>query len=293
MHAASAAVLALILVTGCGASARQAAAPREAVDSSFAEPQQVVIDGYSADAMEPFVTRDGQWLLFNSVNLPGVNTEIHVARARDPLNFDYVGPLYGANSEVLDGVPTVDAQGTMYFVSVRSFPQWGLTIHRARFADGEARDARLVSGLPRGVDILLFDVEISADGETMYYSNGVYRGRSWPDYADLHIARRNGDGFRRVTESARIFAAINTDQGLEYAAAVSPDERELFFTRLVGKNPAIYRATRASRNDPFGAPARIAAIDGFAEAPTISPDGQALYYHKLDGRRHRIFRVAR
>ena len=293
MMKALAPALSLILATACGASARQQPAAREGVDSTFHDPQEVVIEGYHGDAMEPYVTRDGQWLLFNSVNLPGVNTEIYVARARDDVTFEFVGPLFGANSEVLDGVPTVDARGMLYFISLRSFAQLGMTVHRARFANGEARAAQLVSGLPRGVDITLFDVEISADGETLYYANGVYRGRSWPEYADLHIARRRGDAFVRDPDGARIFAAINTDQGLEYAAAISDDERELFFTRLTGKRPGIYRSVRASKSDPFGTPSRIAAIDGFVEAPSLSADGRALYYHKQEGRRYSIHRVVR
>lgn len=284
---------AMLAAGACTSVSRQGTPAPEAVDSTFRDPREVVIHGYRGDAMEPFVTRDGQWLLFNSANLPGIDTDIHVARARDPLNFDYVGPLYAANSLVLDAVPTVDTLGNLYFVSVRSAERFGMTIHRARFANGEAGGAQLVAGLPRGVDITLFDVEISADGETLYYANGIYRGRAWPDYADLFVARRRGDSFLRDPESPRLFAAINTDQALEYAAAISADEREIFFTRLSGKRPAIYRATRAERTDPFGAPARIAAIEGFVEAPSLSADGRTLYYHLQEGRRYGIHRVVR
>jgi hypothetical protein len=289
-----AAVVAQATTSQCSATTRRpGAATQTLVDSAFREPQPVNIQGFAGDAMEPFVTRDGQWLLFNTAGLPGVDVDIHVARAIDSLTFAYVGLLTGANSTQLDDTPTMDARGTMYFVSMRDYWRLGYTVHRARFANGGASSPGLVAGLPQGVDIFIFDVEISADGETMYYSNGIYRGRSWPDESDLFVARRRGDAFVRDPDSPRIFAAINTDDALEYGAAISRDELEIFFTRQRGKVTTIHRSTRASPNDPFGTPARIGAITGFVEAPSVSPDGRAIYYHELEGRRYGLYRAGR
>ena len=262
------------------------------VDSTFHEPQPVEIRGYNGDALEPFVTRDGQWLLFNSAGLPGSDVDIHVARAIDSLNFEYVGRLTGANSYASDITPSVDALGTMYFVSMRG-DRPGYTVHRARFAGGTASSPGVVPGMPQGTDVFIFDVEVSADGETLYYSNGIYRDRSWPDEADIFVARRRGDAFVRDPDGPRIFAAINTDDALEYGAAVSRDELELFFTRQRGKETTIYHATRGSRSAPFGPPRRIGAITGFVEAPTLSPDDRAIYYHELEGRRYGLYRTVR
>ena len=50
--------------------------------ASFAEPaapERVRIASYDGEAMEPFVTRDGKFLFFNTKNDPGVDTNIHVA----------------------------------------------------------------------------------------------------------------------------------------------------------------------------------------------------------------------
>jgi Tol biopolymer transport system component len=85
---------------------------------------------------------------------------------------------------------------------------------------------------------------------------------------------------------------VNTG-ALEYAPAVSRDALELFFTRIEGAAPAIYRAEHRSDKEPFGAPQRVSAITGFVEAPALSPDGRALYYHKLEDGRFVIYRVAR
>jgi hypothetical protein len=35
---------------------------------AFTDPQPVTIEGYSGDAMEPFISRDGRYLLFNTSN---------------------------------------------------------------------------------------------------------------------------------------------------------------------------------------------------------------------------------
>ena len=76
----------------------------------------------------------------------------------DELTFDYVGPLRGANSGVLDGVPTLTASGDLYFVSIRSYDTTGSTVYRARFIDGVVDRVRLVPGLPRERTVVIFDV---------------------------------------------------------------------------------------------------------------------------------------
>ncbi|MFL5609005.1 MAG: TolB family protein [Gemmatimonadaceae bacterium] len=262
-------------------------------DSSFTDPRCADIRGYQADAMEPFLTRDGRYLFFNSSNAPGVDTDIHYARVVDELTFDYVGPLRGANSGVLDGVPTLTASGDLYFVSIRSYDTTASTVYRARFIDGVVDQVRLVPGLPRERTVVIFDVEVSPDGRTLYYARGIFTGGPVPRAADLQVARRVGDGFELSREQTALLAHVNTADALEYAASISADERELYFTRLYGTSPAIYRSVRASRVAAWGPPARIAAIHGFVEAPTLSADGQRLYYHQRVNGRFVICRVRR
>jgi hypothetical protein len=276
---------------GAGRSAAaHASAPQ---DSSFTDPRCAEIRGYQADAMEPFLTRDGRYLLFNSSNAPGVDTDIHVARVVDELTFDHVGPLRGANSRVLDGVPTVAASGDFYFVSVRSYDTTMFTVYRGRFANGAVTEVRLVPGLPRERTVVVFDVEVSPDGNTLYYARGIFTGGPVPKTADLQAARRAGDAFALSSEQTALLARVNTTEGLEYAPGLSADERELYFTRLYGTSPAIYRSVRATRDAAWGTPARVAAIQGFVEAPTLSADGRRLYYHQRVNDRFVICRVRR
>lgn len=137
-----------------------------------------------------------------------------------------------------------------------------------------------------------FDVEISADGNTLYTVDSWFGAKGYPQSADFIIAQRG------VThpDSARIFRNINTS-ALEYASGISADELELFFTRVAkitpGAIPSIWHAARASKADPFDPPLRIAAITGFAEAPSLSPDGKSLYFHASIGNKFIIRRVTR
>ena len=76
-------------------------------------------------------------------------------------------------------------------------------------------------------------------------------------------------------------AAVNTVD-LEYAAAISRDGLELFFTRLdIGTlTTTIHRVTRTATDVPFESPELVSAIRGFVEGPAFSPDERSLYYHK-------------
>lgn len=260
--------------------------------TEFSNPARVAITGYSGDAMEPFVTRDGSILIFNNSNADPSQTDLHWAERVNDVTFAYRGKIAGANSPALDGVGSVDRGGTIYFVTTRSYVTDLTAIYAGRFNAGAVQDVAPVAGTSRGIPgHLTFDVEVSADGSTLYVADGVFTGSALPVSADLAIARRGSDGrFRRADGS--VFAAVNTN-ALEYAAAISDDQRELFFTRIVDGEPRIFRSTRSDTNAPWSAPQRVAAIEGFTEAPSFGPGETSLYYHALRGGRMVIERVTR
>lgn len=266
--------------------------------TAFSSPEPVSIRGYTDDAMEPFLSADGQILFFNNRNDPDVDTNLHAAYRIDDTTFAYVGTLEGANSPALDGVPTVDKHGVFYFVSTRSYSRTLSTIYRGRFADNQVSDVQLVDGISRNqAGIINFDVEISADGQTLYFVDGRFGQGPMPEAADLVIAVRHDEGFERLENSAELLRNVNTEQ-LEYAAALSADERELFFTRVDQNQtpvplPRIYRTIRDQQDAPFQCPQHVIGITGFVEAPTLSPDGLSLYYHRLAGDAFRLYRVTR
>jgi len=261
---------------------------------AFGSPQPVAIRGYDGDAMEPFVSKDGRYLLFNNRNDPRIDTNLHFARRVDERTFQYGGELKGANSPALEGVPSLDRAGNLLFISTRSYKETLSTLYRGRFEDGAVSGVTLVSGVSRRQPgIVMFDAEIASDGGTLFVVDGEFAGGPHPKSADITIAVRDGAGFRRLPSSAELLKNVNTG-ALEYAPAVSGDLLELFFTRAAGSGPpAIWRSVRRGLEASFEAPQRVAAAQGFVEAPALSGDGRSLYFHKLEGSRFVIYRVSR
>lgn len=282
-------IVLLLTASRCGMSA---ARDRSREYMGFSDPQRVTIRGYDGDAMEPFITRDGRYLLFNNSNDPAVNTDLHYARFVDDLTFQYVGEIAGVNTPSLDGVATVDRHGNLYFVSTRRYATTFSTLYRGRFVDGRVVDVELVDSISeKKPGRVTFDVEVSEDGNLLVLSDGTFTGGQVPKNADLNIAVRQGEVFQRARETD-LLKNVNSS-ALEYAPALSADGLELFFTRLRGNEPAIYRSARATSREAFGMPERIHAAEGFVEAPALSPDQRSLYFHKRQDNRHVIYHATR
>jgi hypothetical protein len=168
-----AASLLLVLLPAMGCNTTPSAAQEQTQTRSeyraFGSPQRVTIHGYEGHAMEPFLTRDSRYLLFNNLNDPSENTNLHYAERTDDLTFEYKGEITGVNTAALEGVPSMDEDGLLYFVSPRSYDTTFSTLYRGRFKDGAVEGVELVADISRAQPgIVNFDVEISADGTTMY-----------------------------------------------------------------------------------------------------------------------------
>lgn len=265
-------------------------------DTSFAGPLPVEITGYTGDAMEPFLTRDGAYLLFNNRNAPSDLTDLHIAQRVNDSTFAYVGLVAPLNSSTLDAVAAGASDGTLYFVSLRDYDGTFSTIFRSTLSGATAAMPTLVSSVTTGGGGLLdFDVDVSADGATLTVARGQFTGGSLPVSADLVLYQGASGAFTLSPASAVTYAAVNSS-ALEYAPAVSADGLLLSLTRLEtapGSEPTLWISRRAAVTDPWGAPLRIRGPTGVVEAGTWSPDARTLYYHTLVGGRFVIRRLTR
>ncbi len=275
-------------------------------DGEFGPPRRVTIEGYdeARGAMEPFISRDGRLLLFNSQHRDGTPPDLHYAQRVDDLTFRYGGPVDGANSDAVDGAPSMDRGNRLYFISPRDYGKTLATIYSARFNGGAIDLPRLVDGdvAPGKPGMLNMDAEISADGRTLYYCvNEWNTDHNLPRTSDIQAARWSDGRFETLADSAAVFRAVNS-KDLEYAPALSADERELFFTRarftfsggkLSLAQASIMVARRDATGQPFEKPRPITSITGFVEGPTITPDGDKVYFHRRDGDRFHLYMVAR
>jgi hypothetical protein len=283
--------LLLLGLAGCGGSGL----PVE--PNPFTDPRPVTLVGYTGVAMEPALSPDGETLLFNDSNAPGADTELHWATRDDDLTFTWRGPIATANSSVLDGVPSLDLAGNLYFISLRAYSSTHLfTVFRGSFSAGVVTGVEEVPGLPsRGAGWLIFDAFISRDGSQLWFAEGDYRSGAL-GAAHLGLALRQVDGsFARSSDTA-LFQAVNLDNAAQYAPAVSADGLELYFTRLTGTGTttAIYASRRSNTGSPWSPAEPIAPlIGGVIEAAAPSADGRALYYHRSTGIGFELARVTR
>ena len=285
------AVLVALTLSSCGSGTAtlQPSSPAKAAS-------ELSIAGYDGIAMEPFISRDGRFLLFNNSNDPGTDTDLHFARRIDDLHWTYGGRVAGANTAVLEGTPTMDRSGRLFFVSLRSYAQTACTIHSAQFVDGAASDVQLVDSICRHEPgVVNFDVDIDPSGALLTFVDSHFGGSGLPQDAVLVMARWNGAQFVRSADSATTLAAVNAGTALQYAPALSADHLTLWFTRLASASgrdlPQIWRARRASESVPFEAPVRIDGLGEFVEAPALSADEKLLYFHRKVGAGFRIFAV--
>ena len=266
----------------------------------FAGPRPVAILGWNDHAMEPFLARDGKTLFFNNSNADAAKTDIHYARFVSPGVFAYRGKVLGASEPgALDGVPTMTADGTFYFVSLRDY-RYFWSLWKARW-DGAKLSPPAPIATVRGRDTrrVYFDVEASADGSFLLTAEGSFvGGAAIPGYADLRVVAPYRGHLMIHPELQGWVAAVNTPDQLEYAACLSADGLELFFTRLDPKTlkSKLMVSRRASKDAPFGAPSRLTSVSDelLVEAPTLSPDAKTLYFHRKDrDGRHRLYSVSR
>lgn len=261
--------------------------PSPSTGITFEGSQKVTITGYADHLMEPSLSRAGNILMFNNSNDPLVNTNLRWAIRVNDSTFEYKGEITGVNTESLEGVPSMDNNGILYFVSTRDYDATLASIYKSNFLDGVVSNVTQVAGISKNqIGWLNFDVEIDSAGETLYFVDGRFDQFGGPYEANIVIAKKVNGEFERLASSDEILKNINTD-ALEYAACISASNLELYFTRLKvpispSSEPEIFVATRSSPEAAFQAPSKIESIKGFVEAATISPDGNTLYYHKKD-----------
>jgi hypothetical protein len=282
-----------LLLSGCNKN-DAVVSPTSAIE--FGQPVRVNVQGYSGNMMEPFLTRDGSMMLFNNLNAAPENTNLHWATKINDSTFQYKGEIAGINTATLEGVATLDNLGNLYFVSNRDYATTLSTLYQCNFSNGTATHVQLIVGVSKlQAGLVNFDVEVSADGQYLYFVDAQFDAAGNPTSADLVIAEKKGVGFQRLANSSDITKNINTDD-LEYAACISVDQLELYFTRLAIPITAtslseIFICTRKDKNQPFGRASKIATLTGFVEAATIAPDQATIYFHKKDNNKFVLYKI--
>lgn len=270
---------------------------------SFGNEIDVRINGLTFDAMEPFISPDGNYLFFNNIN-DGVDTKLFYATKINDSTFTSVVELTGTTQTAeyhLDAVADMDSNGNFYWTSTRDYPEELDNLFYGIFNSGNVSDIERVRG-DFNIGIpgwLIMDHGISLDGQYLYFNNARFDDQNCtgPCETRLGIAKKvNATTFNTLPNSTSILQNINDDDYVYYAPCISSDNLELYYTRyLKGTITAstvleICVAVRKNVVDSFSIPKVLFSetISDLIEAPTLTTDKNVIYYHKKIPGSHKI-----
>lgn len=249
---------------------------------------KVYISGCTTDAMEPFLSPDGNTLFYNSLN-NGVDTKLYYATRVDDSTFTYAGEVNGANepnNPQLNAVASMDTAGNFLWVSVRGYPFAFDNLHRADYSNGTCTNVGRMHGnfyiyAPNNI---VMDAFLTYDGSQLIYCNAYIDTCQVPCDASLGIAARVNDTiYNTIPNSAYLMQHVNDTDYCVYAPQLSSDGLTLYFTRyLKGSfNTEICVSVRPTVADTFSSPlVLISEFPNSPEAATINTAGTLMYYHK-------------
>jgi hypothetical protein len=309
----------IALCFGCGGDSGNGnineQTPNPVTNSGFGNPQLVEIIGYPTDSyqnvQEPFISRDGQFLFFNSGQSERNKDLLYAEWDINQTSFIFQGEIQGVNTASnLEANPTMDENFNLFYINNTAAPAW---ISAGVFQPEEMNLSGNTNILgPPNIQLsgttatVNMGVEISSDGNTLYFSRAVFLNAGQPNQvisaSDILFAKKIGDAFvYDETNAVMIMQNINTDEDLEYAACISEDGLEFFFTRLTSDtitdaipDSQIMLAVRANTLEAFSVPQPVDGIPNhskFVEAPTLY--GNTLYYHQFDGGVANLYKVTR
>jgi hypothetical protein len=222
----------------------------------------------------PFLSADGQSLLFWFTPDLAIPAEQQVGDKVTGIYLSTAGSgewgepvlleLQDRGQPALDGCPFLLGE-TLWFCSARPGNFRDVDLWTATLRQGVASGWRN-AGEQLNRDLQAGEMHLSADGSRMVFHGESETGSG----RDLWTTVRVGDGWSAPTA----LAAVNTpeDEGWPY---LTPDGKELWFTRWYQGSPAVYRARWAGAD--WG-PAEL-IVSSFAGEPTLDPAGNLVFVH--------------
>jgi len=115
-------------------------------NDDFEQEELIEVRGFSGNVMEVAVSADSQYLLFN--NRFENNKDLHWASRVTDTVYQYQGVVEGTQSEAVDGTPSFDEEGNVYYITlVDYFTNGYKSIYKAKFDQGTVVDPQLVENL--------------------------------------------------------------------------------------------------------------------------------------------------
>lgn len=306
LTASALAFMAFLTIVSCTASNQEAGTPsslgcwdQRETNSEFQNEESISIVGYSGSAMEPRLAHDQVVLFFNDKPASGdTNMQIHYAIRQSATVYNYIGEVNGANaSGSLDGVPAIDSSGRFHFVSLRNYSTTGKTLFTGtvnvlgpsslEVQNTQSSDGAILAG---GSSVVDMDLDVSWDGALAIVSRATFTGAAYPSASFLKLFDVSNGLLAERSDSASILANVNQSGCTVYAASMSPDKLELFYTQfpsqnVVGEEFGVLVSKRATTSEPFGRGKVLSGLKGsYVEGPSVSGNdgGKTLFFHRFD-----------
>lgn len=272
---------------------------------------EVIINGYSQNAMEPKISLDQVVLFWNDKPSSDDQMNLHYAIRNGSGEYDYIGVLSGTvDSNFLDGVPSVDQNGKFYFVSLRNYESNFRTLFSGdinvlgpsslevnNIISADTTSSASTNG------ILDMDLDVTWDGTQAVVSRALFSGNPYPESSQLKYYNVTSGVLSLRSDTDTVFENLNFEECRVYAGSLSRDKLEVFFT-VLPKNttdPNNFRiavAKRSQLTDVFSNPEFIQGISGEAiegPSPTFDDNSKTLFYHRFDtaSGRFKIYKVSR
>jgi Tol biopolymer transport system component len=213
---------------------------------------------------------------------PGAATGDAVVRQCEFGAVENLGPA--VNSSFFDGSPTVPAdERTLIFTSERMEGRQDLFTSTRRRTDDPWGEAVSLGPTVNHAAAHDFSVRLSQDGRSLYFASERPGGFG---SSDLYVARRSSPD-HPWEPPENLGPGVNTE-AFEAFPTPSADGNTLYFNRSTtwdSPDSEIWVTTRATENEPWGAPERLPEPirgPGSDFAPAISADGLTLYFASRD-----------
>lgn len=293
----------LLLIVSCSSDETPITELPQTIYPTFGAETDVSINGLTFDAMEPFISANGNYLFFNNVN-DGINTKLYYATKVNDTTFTFVDEVNGTNQTTtpyLDAVADMDINGNFYWTSTREYPTELNNLFHGVFSYGNVTNINRVQGdfNMNTPGWLVMGHGISLDGQFLYFNNARFDDQNCqgPCETKIGVAQKVSNTiFNTLPNSATILQTINDSNYIYYAPCISSDNLELYYTRYLKDNITsntnfeICVAVRTNTDSVFSEPKVLfsSPIANLIEAPTLTINKNIMYYHKKTVDSHKI-----
>lgn len=283
-------------------------------NTTFPDPTPITIRGYTGSAEAPYLSPDGNNLVFDNRTDPRTgDVKTYYARKINDADFQFAGEVGNANAPgTVNFEMTIDGRNNVYFTRIPTdgapHPTEKPSIYRGVWHDGTLIDVAPVSGIDQDRGTINQDPAISHDGQLLIFE-------AW-DFAHkcvwYKIAAQNPDNSFTVLNNSdsrlagHLATFSETDirdylyrctglphQNMSHSMLMGPVMRshsaqKVAFTMIhPGKNgvpvETYYIATRRSPSEPFGKPQPVIASARVVEGGSFSSGDRLLYFHVSQG----------